>query len=92
MDNVALSIALNSGVATVVAMKYCEHLSSRAGLGKLVAFIAAIFAANTALMLDRFPLEEAAMRASSIAVGFIACVFVMATIRARHRERQRASR
>ncbi|MDH0868069.1 hypothetical protein [Mitsuaria sp. GD03876] len=92
MDHVSLSIALNSGIATVLATKYCEHLSSRAGLWKLVAFITAIFMANMALMLDRFALEEAAMRASSIAVGFIAYVFVMATIHARRRERQKTSR
>lgn len=91
MDHVSLSIAFNSGIATVLAMKYCEHLSSRAGLWKLVVFIATIFVANMALMLDRFSLEEAAMRASSVAVGFIAVVFVMATLHARRRERRKAS-
>jgi hypothetical protein len=82
MHNINWSIFLNSGLFVFLSIRFSAHLTSRQGLAKLIVFIAAIFAANFFLLRDRYSVDDAALRASSIAVGFIALVFVMSAIRA----------
>ncbi len=82
MNNMTLSILLNSGPFVFLGIRYSEYFAARRGVAKLVAFIATIFAANFLLLRDRYSIDESALRASSIAVAYLAMVFVMAAIRA----------
>lgn len=90
MDNTTLSILIGSGPAVFIAVRYCDHLASRAGLFKLICFLGCIFAIEGILMLDRFDYEEATRRASAIAVGYLAAIFVMAAINAHKRDKEKA--
>lgn len=93
MQNSEIETFLNSLVFIYVMVRHADHLGSPAGRLALVAFLLLVFGVNAILMLDRFAVLEAVVRASGIAVLMGAGVFFLANWNARrNRRRQHGER
>ena len=79
MDNISFSILANSGLFTFLSLRHGEALVAPSGRWKFGALVTFAFWMNLALMLDRFPLDEATYRAMHVSSSFIVLALVGAS-------------